>query len=143
MSLADASTYGRPARYLPERESLEGNREKLLQRIQVAKDANIPFIYTGGIDPVVRGADPEFSGKNAVAITSVTDGYWIFYEGPKYKVEHPEYWKWFTWANSRIAEGALDAWQQPRQTPEGFALEMFGKGAAPRGLRRPRSPATP
>lgn len=135
--LADASTYGRPARYLPERESLEGNREKLLQRIQVAKDANIPFIYTGGIDPVVRGADPEFSGKNAVAITSVTDGYWIFYEGPKYKVEHPEYWKWFTWANSRIAEGALDAWQQPRQTPEGFALEMFGKGAAASGFAAP------
>lgn len=135
--LADASTYGRPARYLPERESLEGNREKLLQRIQVAKDADIPFIYTGGIDPVVRGADPEFSGKNAVAITSVTDGYWIFYEGPKYKVEHPEYWKWFTWANSRIAEGALDAWQQPRQTPEGFALEMFGKGAAASGFAAP------
>ena len=32
----------------------------------------------GGIDPAVRGADPEFSGKNAVAISEVTDGYWIF-----------------------------------------------------------------
>ena len=68
--LADASTYGRPARYLPERESLERNRQLLIERLQTAKDAAVPFIYAGGIDPVVRGADPEFCGKNAVAITS-------------------------------------------------------------------------
>ncbi|MFO7973199.1 MAG: hypothetical protein R6V12_01035 [Candidatus Hydrogenedentota bacterium] len=136
--LADASTYGRPARYLPQRESLERNREKLEQRMQTAKDAGIPYIYTGGIDPVVRGADPEFSGKNAVAITSVTDGYWIFYEGPKYDVDHPDYWKWFTWANNRIAEGDLDAWQQPRETDEGWTLDIFGEeGEATAGLALP------
>ncbi|HNZ18122.1 MAG: hypothetical protein GXX88_07040 [Candidatus Hydrogenedentes bacterium] len=137
--LADASTYGRPARYLPERESLERNRQLLIERLQTAKDAAVPFIYAGGIDPVVRGADPEFCGKNAVAITSVTDGYWIFYEGPRYKVDHPAYWKWFTWANARIAEGGLDAWQQPRETPEGLALEVFGDGTAAAGLAVPEA----
>lgn len=137
--LADASTYGRPARYLPQHESLEGNREKLEQRMQVAKDAGIRYIYTGGIDPVVRGADPEFSGKNAVAITSVTDGYWIFYEGPKYDADHPAYWKWFTWANERIASGELDAWKQPRETDEGWTLDMFGDEQAAAGLVIPET----
>ncbi|MEA3364402.1 MAG: hypothetical protein U9Q79_02070 [Candidatus Hydrogenedentes bacterium] len=132
--LADASTYGRPARYLPQHESLERNREKIEQRIQTAKDAGIPYIYAGGIDPVVRGADPEFCGKNAVAITSVTDGYWIFYEGPKYDVDHPEYWKWFTWANDRIAKGDLDAWKQPRETAEGWTLDIFNDDQATAGL---------
>jgi len=132
--LADASTYGRPARYLPQRESLEGNREKLEQRMQTATDAGIPYIYAGGIDPVVRGADPEFCGKNAVAITSVTDGYWIFYEGPKYDVDHPDYWKWFTWANDRIAKGDLEAWKQPRETTEGWTLGIFNNAQATAGL---------
>lgn len=135
--LADASTYSRPARYLPERDSLEGNRQILLKRMQKAKDAAIPYIYAGGIDPVVRGADPEFSGKNAVAISSVTDGYWIFYEGPKYTVDHPDYWKWFSWANARIAAGELDAWTQPRETPEEFALDLFGDSPTVPGLEVP------
>jgi len=137
--LADPSTYGRPGRYLPERESLKGNIKILETGMQAAKDAGISYIYSGGIDPVVRGADPEFCGKNAVAISSVTGGYWIFYEGPKYKVDHPEYWKWFAWANSRIAEGKLDAWQQPRETAEGFALEVFGGGSSAAALAAPQN----
>jgi len=82
----------------------------------------------GGIDPVVRGADPEFSGKNAVAISEVTDGYWIFYEGPTYtKQDHAEYWKWFTWANRAIAAGNYDAQYEPRQAPEVWQLELLGQ----------------
>ncbi|MCD6507402.1 hypothetical protein J7M22_12375 [Candidatus Poribacteria bacterium] len=115
--LADACTYGRPG-LLPEAESLRRNREKLLQRIEVPKRVGINFIYAGGIDPVVRGADPEFCGKNAVMISQITGGYWVFYEGPKYKVDHPDYFKWFSWANRAIAEGKLNAWHEPRQTPE-------------------------
>lgn len=124
--LADACTYGRPSRFLPEQESLAGNKARLLDNIKIPREAGIPFIYTGGIDPAVRGADPEFSGKNAVMISGVTDGYWIFYEGPTYtKDDHAEYWKWFTWANSAIREGRFDAQHQPRENPESWFAEAF------------------
>ena len=117
--LADASTYGRPSRLLSHSDALEANRQKLLERMQVPQKAGISFIYIGGIDPLVRGADPEFSGKNAVMISSVTDGYWIFYEGPTYTEQgHADYWKWFTWANKAIAEGNFKAQHEPRETAE-------------------------
>jgi len=125
--LADASTYGRPSRFLPQAEALESNRQKLVERMAIPKDAGIPFIYAGGIDPLVRGADPEFSGKNAVMISEVTDGYWIFYEGPTYtKQDHADYWKWFTWANAAIHEGRFDAQHEARETPEDWTLDVFG-----------------
>ncbi len=125
--LADASTYGRPGRLLLEQQALEGNRRLLLQRMKVPEEAGIPFVYIGGIDPVVRGADPEFCGKNAVMISEVTSGYWIFYEGPKYREDHPEYWKWFTWANRAIAQGNFQVQHQRRETPENLLLHLFDK----------------
>ena len=115
--LADACTYGRPG-LIPEAEALKMNRERLLQRMEIPGKAGINFIYVGGIDPVVRGADPEFCGKNAVMICQITGGYWVFYEGPKYKVDHPEYFRWFSWANRAIKEGRLEAWHEPRKSPE-------------------------
>ena len=93
--LADASVYGRPSKMTPQADALQANLKKLQTGMEIPREAGIPFMYAGGIDPVVRGADPEFSGKNAVMISEVTDGYWIFYEGPKYKEDHREYWKWF------------------------------------------------
>jgi len=124
--LADASTYGRPSKFLPQSDALEANRQKMLERMQIPKNAGIPFIYVGGIDPVVRGADPEFSGKNAVMISEVTDGYWIFYEGPTYtKQDHTDYWKWFTWANKAMAEGKFRAQHEPRETDENWAFDVF------------------
>lgn len=125
--LADASTYGRPSRFKSEQESLQGNRDRLIENMKIPRQAGIPFIYTGGIDPLVRGADPEFSGKNAVMISEVTDGYWIFYEGPTYtKEDHGEYWKWFSWANKAIIEGRFEAQNQPRETPESLFADAFG-----------------
>jgi hypothetical protein len=128
--LADPWTYGRPSRFLPQKESLEGNLLKLQNGMKIPQEAGIPFIYAGGIDPVVTGADPEFCGKNAVMICEVTDGYWIFYEGPKYNVDHPDYFHWFTWANQHIREKTFAAWHEPREEPENWALGIFGsKGA--------------
>lgn len=124
--LADASTYGRASQFLPQSDALEANRQKLLSRMQVPRKVGIPFIYAGGIDPVVKGADPEFSGKNAVMISEVTDGYWIFYEGPAYTEEdHADYWKWFTWANRAIAQGNFSAQYEARETPEAWTLDVF------------------
>lgn len=125
--LADASVYGRPSKMTPQADALRANRKKLETRMEVPKEAGIPFMYAGGIDPVVRGADPEFSGKNAVMISEVTDGYWIFYEGPKYKEDHQEYWKWFTWANRAIASGDFDVQHQPRENAESWGFELFDK----------------
>lgn len=127
--LADASVYGRPSRFLPQHEALQANRQKLLDRIEIPKQAEIPFIYSGGIDPVVRGADPEFCGKNAVMISELTGGYWVFYEGVTYDKDHPEYFRWFKWANNNITEGRLRAWHEPRESPEQWVFAVFEKAS--------------
>jgi len=135
--LADPWVYGRPSRFLPQSEALESNRRKLLVGMEVPKTAGIPFIYAGGTDPVVAGADPEFCGKNTVMIAQVTDGHWIFYEGPTYsKQDHADYWKWYTWANRKIIEGDLEAWREPRENPEGWT-EQIAKHAGAAGKLQP------
>jgi len=125
--LADPWVYGRPSRFMPQLEALEANRQKLLTGMKVPQEAQIPFIYSGGIDPVVRGADAEFCGKNAVMISELTGGYWVFYEGIKYDKEHPDYFRWFKWANDQITAGQLQAWHEPRETPEQWVLDVFEK----------------
>jgi hypothetical protein len=136
--LADASVYGRPSKMTPQKDALNANRKKLEVRMEIPEAAGIPFIHTGGIDPVVRGADPEFSGKNAVMISEATDGYWIFYEGPKYKEDHRDYWKWFTWANRAIASGDFQVQHEPRENPESWGFEFFDKSGAQVGLTAPK-----
>ncbi len=122
--LADAVTYGNPGGSLALRDGLEANRRRLRERRRTAEAAGIPFFYLGGIDPAVAGAEPEFSGKNADAIAEVADGYWVFYEGPRYDYagpdptkDHRAYFHWFALANRSIASGRFDLWRQPRQTP--------------------------
>lgn len=138
--LADPWTYGRPGKFTSHASGLKQNRAIMEAGLKVAKDSGVPYIYVGGIDPVVGGADPEFCGKNALSLAEMTDGYWIFYEGPTYKTTHPEYFKWFTWANRAIAAQDFKRWQEPRETedPSGLpklklsanilaAPEAFGK----------------
>ncbi len=122
--LADACTYGRPSRFAPQTVSLAANRKALLAGAAIPKAAGTPYLYTGGIDPVVRGADPEFCGRNALMISDATNGYWVFYEGPKYKEDHPAYFTWFAWANKALDERRLNDWQQPRETPEDWMLHL-------------------
>ncbi|MEA3400131.1 MAG: hypothetical protein U9R79_02690 [Armatimonadota bacterium] len=120
--LADAVTYGRRA-VLPHMQALRANRNALRERQQLARRAGVPMLYTGGIDPAVKGADPEFCGRNAAMISHVTDGYWIFYEGPEYEQDHPEYFDWFAQANEAISNRNWQwAWQK-RETPDTFGLE--------------------
>jgi hypothetical protein len=119
--LADASTYGRAA-VLPHEQALKANRDKLVERQQFALQQGDNLLYTGGIDPVVKGADPEFSGRNAGMIMQVTDGYWIFYEGPEYEGTHPEYFKWFERAHEAAANENWDWAWEPRQTPDSYGL---------------------
>lgn len=127
--LADPSVYGRPSRFCPHADAIVNNRNRLLRNRNVAEEADIPYIYAGGIDPVVRGADAEFCGKNAVAISDVTDGYWVFYEGPEYTTTHADYWQWFAWANARIDARNWRAQYEPRESPEDWGLDVFDQAA--------------
>jgi hypothetical protein len=122
--LADPSSYGRSSRFAPQLVALQTNRKVLLDGMAVAKAAGIPYLYAGGIDPVVQGADPEFCGRNALMIGEATDGYWVFYEGPKYREDHPAYFRWFAWANKALDEKRLSDWQQPRETPEEWVRHL-------------------
>jgi len=123
--LADPWTYGRGSKLMPQPECLEINRGKLERGLVVPTEAGINFIYSGGIDPIVGGADPEFSGKNALMISEMTGGYWIFYVGPKYTGTHPEYFKWFKWANDAIVAGDFAKYHEPRETPEEVVTVAF------------------
>lgn len=119
MIVADPSIYGRPAGLMPHRQALEANRDLLRKNLAWVKSLGFPFMYAGGLDPVVKGADPEFSGRNAAMSACETDGYWIFYEGPSYRTTHPEYFRWFTRANRAIENGtACSFWEAKRQTPD-------------------------
>lgn len=122
--LADAASYGRSAKFLPEPEALAINRRRMIEGEAQAAAAGIDYLYAGGIDPVVRGADPEFCGKNAVMLSEQTDGYWIFYEGPTYDGTHRDYFHWFSWANAAIATGWWEAQHAARETPDGWELEL-------------------
>lgn len=131
--LADPWTYGRPGRYTAHEKALKGNQEILQRGLAIAKEKNLNHIYIGGIDPVVVGADPEFSGKNALMLSGVSDGYWIFYEGPVYAKDHPDYFKWFTWANRTMEKKNFAAAWQPRETEDPNAFPQLKiSGQAPR-----------
>lgn len=124
--LADVYTYGRPPWFggpLKRHEAaLEANAAILRKTGDYLKKLGVPFRYVGGIDPAVQGADPEFSGHNAVMMSELTDGYWVFYEGPsRDRPDHAKYWDWFTKANRAIAAGHFGLYKQPRQTPDIFS----------------------
>jgi hypothetical protein len=94
-----------------------------VERQRYARSEGGNLLYTGGIDPAVKGADPEFSGRNAAMIMQVTDGYWIFYEGPTYEGAHPDYFKWFARAHEAADRGEWSwAWEK-RETPDTFGLD--------------------
>jgi len=116
--LADPYIYGRPGGLLPHKEALKANQTILKKNLAYARSRKIPFIYMGGLDPAVRGADPEFCGRNAAMSAFATDGYWVFYEGHTYDKDHPDYFHWFTAANQAIVAGNRKfAWEK-RETPD-------------------------
>ena len=137
--LADPWTYGRPGRYTTHGKGLKGNEQILMRGIATAAETGINRIYIGGIDPVVTGADPEFCGKNALMLSGISDGYWIFYEGPVYDKDHPEYFKWFAWANARMAAGDFQAAWQPRETEDPFGFPRITVSGLPLARTEPRA----
>ena len=98
--------------------------------MEYMRKSNVPYMYISGIDPemggydpevipALKGTDPEFCGRNAVMISEMSAGYWVFYEGPTYgKPDHKAYMQWFTRANRAIVAGDYGFWRKKRETPD-------------------------
>ena len=114
---ADHCTYHRPGQ-VAHAKALAINKRALESSLAFALEQNVPVLYIGGIDPVYEDADPEFCGKNAAMIADCSNGYWIFYEGPVYDKDHPDYFHWFARANRAIQDGQFGFWREPRETPD-------------------------
>lgn len=113
--VADYSTYSKPnaeSQY----QALQKNHANFVKQIGIVKKLGMPLVIIGGIDPIARPhSDPEFCAKNAVMISEISDGYWVFYEGPNYTNDHSLYFKWFEWANKEIVGGRFDVWYEPEK----------------------------
>jgi len=115
----DPYTYARPSDLFAEALALAVNRTILLGGMASVRPRGIRHQYLGGIDPLYPSADPEFCGKNASMLAHLGDGYWVFYEGPKYTPEdHGAYFEWFRRANKEIAQGIFELQHLPRVAPE-------------------------
>ncbi len=120
---ATPRTYGRITKFAPQPATIEANGGILSDLVAEAEALDVPFHYLGGIDPVVQGADPEFCGRNAAVLAERGDGYWVFYEGPTYEEDHPDYFRWFARANEAIE---AEDWQfalRERETPVSWSLD--------------------
>ena len=120
---------------LGQQEALNRNRRTLCKYMAIPRDMGIGrHYYLGGVDPICRGADPEFCAKNASMLSEAGDGYWVFYEGPSYKDKkvvtkhhayslpgHSEYFRWFKRANQDIVEHKFILQHQPREEPDPWA----------------------
>ena len=119
---ADSASYDRTAGiggvWLSHADGLRMNRHKLARNMNLPHIKKLPHLYMGGLDPICTGADPEFCGKNAASVSQLTNGYWVFYEGPRPETTHPAYFAWFKRANRAIENGRLDFWQEPREGPD-------------------------
>ena len=126
MVIADWRTYGRPPGAMTSEEGLMSNRLYLETKLRANQELNIRHsMYISGIDPVLKHTDPEFCGRSAVMISEKVDGYWVFYEGPKYKTTHKDYFRWFALGNRAIVDGKYSFWEEKRETPEPFKTKEF------------------
>ena len=124
MVIADWRTYGRPPGAMTSEEGLMSNRLYLETKLRANQELNIPHaMYISGIDPVLKHTDPEFCGRGAVMISEKADGYWVFYEGPKYETTHKDYFRWFARGNRAIVDGEYSFWKEKRETPEPLATK--------------------
>ena len=118
--MASSSTYSLDYPVISPRLNLISHRNKILDNISARRPYNYSFKLLGGIDPAVmlrtrvKPVAVEFSAKNAAAICSVTDGYWVFYEGMRPDSdEHREHMKWFRIVNKEIDRGRTEIWEEP------------------------------
>jgi len=130
--LASEGTYGRATNLTPQKESLDRNRKYVSDALAFLKKQNMPFQYIAGIDPGVRGADPEFCARNAVAISEHSNGYWVFYEGPPFGAPgHTTYLDWFGRANAALSADDYAFQHSERETPNPLSGVHLGMKLKP------------
>ena len=130
--LCSERTYGRLSSLMPQKIALAVNRKIARSFIAFMRGQRVPFMFLGGIDPCVRGADPEFSARNAVALSEIGNGYWVFYEGPTYgKPDHAAYMRWFARANRALKAGDYAFQHAKRETAAPFLGKHIGLKAKP------------
>jgi len=113
--IASAATYRGREPLLDDRYVLEMRAADVKREVAELEARGFPFLYLGGIDPIVAGADPEFCGKNASIICRHSNGYWVFYEGPDPdSVEPDRYMAWFSKANHDVVSGCHRLPEVPR-----------------------------
>jgi hypothetical protein len=114
--IASAVTYPGRQPLMHDRYVLEMRAADVRRQIAQLKARKFPFLYLGGIDPIVPGADPEFCAKNASVISRHSNGYWVFFEGPDPNSVEPErYMVWFSKANHDIESRCYRLPQLPRR----------------------------
>lgn len=115
--VAESKTFGRPSTKMLQNPALKANRDIIQQRnTELQSSKNLQYI--GGINPLVNASDPEFSARNAVMMSQYSNGFWVFYEGPRIGENHEAYWNWFGNANKAIQGEQFDFWKQNRITEE-------------------------
>lgn len=123
LAMAEVETYWRTEVKLEG--ALRSNLAIMRKRRSELDKVDPTIRYMAGLDPVVSGASPEFEGKSAVMGTEVSNGYWVFYEGPTYGEEdHRDYFAWFKRANDCIARKDYALWRQPAETPNQLLDEI-------------------
>lgn len=113
--MAEVETYWRHEYDLEA--ALERLRTVMVQTRASLDKVDPTIRYMAGLDPVVRGANPEFEGKSAVLGAEFGHGYWVFYEGPEYAGTHRDYFAWYKRANEAILRRDYALWRQPAETP--------------------------
>lgn len=100
--LADSATYGPLSSPVTET-AIEKGRQLLIKRRESLGAMGKTNHYVAGLDPIVKGATPEYCGMGARVFSSAVNGYWVFYEGPVYgQPSHEEYFKQFRKANQLL-----------------------------------------
>ena len=126
---ADPGNYGERPHFADYDDALRNRFEFVKEQARAVRDMGIHVRYLVGLDPIGRLGDPEFFGKSAAMFCEAADGYWVFYEGPRFENrpildppsgDHRDYFQWFARANQAILDGNHAFWRTPRQTPPAY-----------------------
>ena len=124
--IADPGNYGERLNFIHYDDSLRSRFKVLKKHAENARNMGPHVRYLVGLDPIGRLGDPEYFGKSAAMFSEAADGYWVFYEGPRFENkltlktpsgDHRDYYQWFARGNQAIIDGNYDFWREPRHTP--------------------------
>ena len=123
---ADPGNYGERPQFIHYDDALRKRFDFLKKEAEKVHGMGFPVRYLVGLDPIGRLGDAEFFGKSGAMFSEAADGYWVFYEGPRFENkltlktpsgDHRDYYQWFARGNQAIIDGNYEFWRKPRHTP--------------------------